>query len=150
MNDFDPGLKSRIREAFEKPVTVWAKIIPTGFLLEGDDSPVPNLDGRVKGYPEANCLLRYFGARIVSHLPCSPVCEGTRKVGVRWLEIMRDIDEEAAGWLVKLLSSETTWDSYHGVVQVETPYFIGVTHSFPYMERHRVIECSSINPRSEE
>src|SRR6185369_11264529 len=47
MSDFDPGLKSRIREAFEKPVTLWAKITPTGFLLEGDDSPVQNLEGRV-------------------------------------------------------------------------------------------------------
>ncbi len=47
MRDFDPGLKSRIREAFEKPVTLWVKITPTGFLLEGEDSPIRDLEGRV-------------------------------------------------------------------------------------------------------
>lgn len=98
------------------------------------------LEGEVSGYPEANQMLRYFGVRITSHLSCSPTCEGTREIGQRWFEVMKQIDEEAATALYNLLSQPMTWNSYHGVVQVETPYFVGLTHTFPILEKPRIIK----------
>lgn len=96
--------------------------------------------GQVKGYPECNQMLRYFGARITSHFSCSPTCEKTKKIGQQWFKTMEGIDKDLAKQLFNLLAAPLTWNSYHGVVQVETPYFIGLTHTFPLIEKKRVIE----------
>ncbi len=94
----------------------------------------------VTGYPECNQMLRYFGARITSHFSCSPACEATRKIGQSWLKVMEEIDKDLAEELYDLLATPLTWNSYHGVVQVETSYFIGLTDTFPLIEKPRVIE----------
>lgn len=94
-------------------------------------------------YPEAIQELRYFGIRITSHLPHSHRCKETRKVGRRWLEVIGDIDAEAARWLRKILESPIVWDSFHGVAQVHTPWFIGLTHTFPYLDKRRIIVLNS-------
>lgn len=96
-------------------------------------------EGEVSGYPECNNMLRYFGARITSHLSCSPTCEGTRKIGREWFGIMEKNDKALAKELYDLLAGEMTWNSYHGVVQIDTPYFLGMTHTFPYVEKPRII-----------
>ena len=97
-------------------------------------------EGKVTGYPECNQMLRYFGARITSHFSCSPTCEATRKIGQLWFKVMKGIDKDSAKELYDLLAGPITWDSYHGVVQVETPYFVGLTHTFPLIEKPRIIE----------
>ncbi len=97
------------------------------------------LEGEVAGYPEANQLLKYFGARPHTCLTCSPTCVNAKRVGKDWFKIMAELDGETAVDLYHLLSQPITWSSYHGVVQVETPYFVGLTHSFPYLEKPRVI-----------
>jgi hypothetical protein len=38
-----------------------------------------------------------------------------------------------------------TWNSYHGVVQVETPYFIGVVNGFPFAEKPKIINWNQDN-----
>lgn len=96
-------------------------------------------EGGVNGYPECNNMLRYFGARITSHLSCSPVCQKTKEIGLAWFEIMKKNDRKLADELYNLLAREMTWNSYHGVVQVDTPYFLGLTHTFPYVEKPRII-----------
>ncbi len=98
------------------------------------------LEGEVTGYPEANPLIRYFGVRITSHFSCSPTCEETRKVGQDWLSVMRGIDPDLTNELYDLLSQKMRWSSYHGVVEVETPYFVGVTHTHPLIEKSRNIK----------
>lgn len=97
-------------------------------------------EGKVLGYPECNQMLRYFGARITSHFSCSPTCEATRKIGQLWFKVMREIDKDLAKELYDLLATEITWNSYHGVVQVETPYFVGLTHTYPLIDKPRIIE----------
>jgi len=97
-------------------------------------------EGKVRGYSECNQMLRYFGARITSHLSCSPNCQATRRVGQLWFKTMKEIDKEKAAELYDLLSGEIIWNSYHGVVQVETPYFVGLTHTSPLLEKPRIIE----------
>lgn len=101
-------------------------------------------EGKVKGYPECNVLLRYFGARIIHHLSCSPTCKESKKIGQIWLEVMREIDKNLTEEIYDLLAGPIIWDSYHGVVQVETPYFVGLTHTFPFLKKPRVIKWSSI------
>lgn len=106
-----------------------------------------NLTGKknvVRGYPECNQMLRYFGARITSHFSCSPTCKKTKKIGEKWLKVMEGIDKDLTKELYDLLAGPLTWDSYHGVVQVETPYFVGLTHTFPLIEKPRVINWKGI------
>jgi len=103
-------------------------------------------EGKVTGYPECNQMLRYFGARITSHLSCSPFCEATKKIGQTWLKVMKEIDKDVTETLYDLLATKLTWNSYHGVVQVETPYFIGLTHTFPLIEKARIIEWKGKKP----
>jgi hypothetical protein len=98
-----------------------------------------DLEGEVEGFPEANQMLRYFGPRITSHLSCSPNCKGTKEIGEVWFKVMKEMDEKLANEMYELLSGPITWNSYHGVVQVETPYFLGLTHTFPYLEKPRII-----------
>jgi len=95
---------------------------------------------KITGYPECNQMLRYFGARITSHFSCSPTCEKTKQIGEKWLKVMEEIDKELTKELYDLLAGPVIWNSYHGVVQVETPYFIGLTHTFPLIEKPRIIE----------
>jgi len=101
--------------------------------------------GSVEGYPECNRLLRYFGVQISSHFTCSPKCENSKKLGEEWLSLARKKDKELTEKLYELLSTEMTWDSYHGVVQIETPYFVGVADTFPYLEKKRIINWKSVN-----
>jgi len=91
------------------------------------------------GNPLANNLLRYFGIRIYSHLSCSPDCEATLKIADERVEIMKKLDSATTGWLLEYLASPMTWDSYHGVVEVDTPNFLGLTHTFP-LDKQRVIK----------
>ena len=78
-------------------------------------------------FPEANQLLRYFGARITTHLPHSFSCSETLKVAEYWKETMREIDSSAYRWLEKLLKMPLVWDAYRGIVQVSNALFIGIT-----------------------
>jgi len=98
-----------------------------------------DLDGDIKGDPECNGMLRYFGPKIVPHYSCSPTCEATKKIGEIWLKIMREIDKNLTKEMYDLLTGPMTWNSYHGVIQVETPYFIGVVNSFPFAEKPKII-----------
>ena len=106
-----------------------------------------NLQGEVQGWPECNQMLRDFGARITGHLSCSPICKATKVIGERWLDVMKKTDKESAGMLYSLLSQKIIWNSYHGVIQVDTPYFLGLTSSFPYLEKPRIISWSSLPPK---
>jgi hypothetical protein len=99
-----------------------------------------NLEGKIKGYPESNGMLRYFGPKIVPHYSCSPTCQATKKIGQTWLKIMEEIDKDLTKEMYDLLAGPMTWNSYHGVVQVETPYFIGVVNSFPFVKKPKIID----------
>lgn len=124
-----------------------SKYFAKNFFIDYDPIWVGK-EGKVIGYPECNQMLRYFGARITSHFSCSPACEATRKMGQIWFKVMKEIDKDLTKELYDLLATELTWNSYHGVVQVETPYFIGLTYTFPLIEKARIIEWKGKNYRS--
>jgi len=98
-----------------------------------------DLNGKVKGYPENNGMLRYFGPKIVAHLSCSPTCQATKEIGKTWFKVMQEINKDLANELYKLLSGPITWNSYHGVVQIETPYFVGLNNSLFLLKKPRII-----------
>jgi len=85
-------------------------------------------------------LLRYFGIRTISHFPCSLDCKESERVAKKWIDVMNNIDGEATEWLKEILCSIQKWDSRNGVVEVHTPYFLGLTHTYPYLGKRRVIE----------
>lgn len=120
------------------------------FTREFTVNPDPvwvNLNGKVEGFSECNTLLRYFGPRMTAHMPCSPKCVSSQKIGKAWFGIMQKINEVLAREFYDLLSAPTIWNSYHGVVQVETPYFIGLSKTFPYLRKPRIINWNSRLPK---
>lgn len=77
--------------------------------------------------PETNQLLRYWGLRVTSHLPHSFDCQETIDFGKKWIEVMRDIDEEGLEYLLEILDMPIRWDQYRGILEVTTPIFRGIT-----------------------
>lgn len=113
---------------------VWSSAIHTeGAKVKRNDDEVTVFLEEI--YPEANPLLRYFGIRIVPHLPCSYTCEKSREFGRDFLKV---IDEDFHDILLDLLSN-VVWDCYKGVAIVDTPYFRGVTDSLPFKTRHKIV-----------
>jgi len=99
-----------------------------------------DLNGKAKGFPECNGMLRYFGVLMTAHLSCSPTCEATKEIGKTWFKLMQEIDNNLADELYKLLASPITWNSYHGVVQIETPYFVGLNSALFVLKKPRIID----------
>ena len=85
-------------------------------------------------------LLRYFGIRTIPHFPCKFCCKESEKVSEKWLKVMEDISVDAVNDTKELLESITSWDSLNGVVEIDTPYFRGITHTFPYFGKNRIIK----------
>lgn len=90
-------------------------------------------------HPYCNNMLRYFGIRIVPHLTCSLQCEESISWANEWMEIMYQIDPQAADWTVELLSSPMTWDCLKGIAIIDTPIFRGVSNSNNYKLKKKVI-----------
>lgn len=86
----------------------------------------------------ANESMRYFGLRIVPQLTCNFKCKESEKQGKIFLEVMRELDNEAADFLFEHLKEEMTWSVLHGIGQVETEDFVGITNSMPTGERFTV------------
>lgn len=60
---------------------------------------------------------------------------------------MKQIDKKLAQELYSLLNANIVWNSYHGVAQVDTPYFLGLANTFTYSKKPRIIEYKAILPR---
>ena len=93
-----------------------------------DTSPHPWID--VGEHPthtpprpvECNILLRWVGARWVTHLPCSFSCDPSREIGVQMRTTMITIGfGQEAAWLDELLGSPMEWSSYHGIAEIRHP-----------------------------
>lgn len=92
---------------------------------------------------ETNQMLRYFGLRTTSHLPCAFDCKETIKIAKNWKDVMKKTDEKAFDYLKELLEMPLRWDSYHGIVICTTPIFRGVTTT-GYNER-RIIKVGEVD-----
>ncbi len=88
---------------------------------------------KTNGY--ANECMRYFGLRIVPQLTCSLRCKESEKQGKMFFNVMRELDKEAAEFLLEYLKGPITWSVLHGIAEVETEDFVGITNSMPTRER---------------
>jgi len=91
---------------------------------------------KTNGY--ANECMRYFGLRIVPQLTCSFQCEESEKQGKMFLKVMKELDEKAAEFLLDYLKGDITWSVLHGIAQIETRDFIGITNSMPATEKFTI------------
>ena len=73
-------------------------------------------------YPEVLPVVRYFGLRVVPHLPCSFRCEESRKFAQLFLNFL---PEE----VLELLAQPILFSSLNGVALVDTPLFLGVANT---------------------
>ncbi len=119
-------------EGFFDPV--WQSAIGTKANRVVEDRVV-----EVEGHIHTNQMLRYFGFRTTSHFPCSLDCEGSIAIGDVWLEVMREIDPEAASCLVEVLERPLIWSCLHGIATIETPEFTCITNSLPTKDRWSVM-----------
>lgn len=104
--------------------------VETHGAVENDGGSV-----EVSTHPYCNNMLRYFGIRTTPHLTCSMQCKKTIKWGEEWVEVMRQIDDEATNWLLELQSMPLTWNAYKSVAIIDTPLFRGVTNSDKTLEK---------------
>lgn len=72
--------------------------------------------------PETNILWRWMGVRSVPHLPCSFVCDKTRKLAGQMLSVgsAHGYAEEVA-WIRTILSWPIEWTATNGICEVQTP-----------------------------
>lgn len=93
---------------------------------------------------ETNQLLRYFGMRITSNLPCSFDCKKTIERGQYWKDTMKDIDLGGFNILKELLEMNLEWDALNGIVEVTTPIFKGITTTGLY-DKRKIIKKGEVD-----
>jgi len=92
----------------------------------------------VQGEAILNPLLRYWGVRILSHIPCSSTCEESVEVANKRLDLMEELDSETKRWVVELLSLTTEWDVRFGAANVVNDLIISVFKSIETADRYTV------------
>ena len=81
--------------------------------------------------PFCNPLLRYVGLRLCPHIPCSPHCQESSKLG---RALAGYLDQGVVARVVELLS-DVTWDSYRGTAIVTARPFRIILGTVPLDER---------------
>lgn len=104
-------------------------------LRIGDDTP-----------PESNIILRWLGARLVPHLPCSFNCSATVQSGKQFAELMRRDNPEALDWLYEMLDWPVEWSALHGIAQVKTPVLTVSTRTDSTAEEYVVRKAGKRYP----
>jgi len=114
------------------PMFPAAKKTEGGEYIQSDGKDVVKLDN-----PDIESLqvLRYFGLRMTSHLPCSFDCEETKEKAKYWKKSMRDIDLGGYNILEEIMEMPFKWDANNGIVEVTTPIFKGITTTGLYNKR---------------
>lgn len=59
------------------------------------------------------------------------------------------LDEEAYGWWQDLLHTPMKWDDYHGIGQLESPYFLALIDTFPPTVEHEIKEWEIADDEAE-
>ncbi len=87
----------------------WEKgsVDPTWYMTDHSVGPV-----------EVNILLRWFGVRLIPHMPCSFSCRDSEDLGKSFKSLLPDPEKD---WTVELLSMPMKWSSLFGIGEVVTP-----------------------------
>jgi hypothetical protein len=89
-------------------------------------------ESHITASPYCIPVLRSKGIRFVAHIPCSPNCEATIKLGREMSTLLDPVMVEQA---LEILSAPITWDSYRSIAIVKTPWFRTLYRSVPYAEK---------------
>lgn len=132
------GYPNCCREFFQR---VW---VDNGFIdttwemaIAGEHNRTNGGVIEISGAWESNILLRWLGARLVSHLPCSPDCKGSRVIGHSTFEVMkrRHTLHEESEWLQEMLNWPVEWSALHGIAEIKTPVCRIITRTDATAER---------------
>jgi hypothetical protein len=82
----------------------------------------PGSAGCHDGPPECNTMLRQLGVRLVPHLPCSPTCEASRKLGFDFVNAANEAGLDLRA-VYQFLNLPVTYSVLNGVAITETPHF---------------------------
>ena len=93
----------------------------------------------VQIHPYINSMLRYFGARISPFFPCSFSCNEAIKVGERWFNLMKSLNQKDAIALKELLEQPISWSLHKGIIYIKTPLFKGIVNGYDCETRKDVI-----------
>jgi hypothetical protein len=58
------------------------------------------------------------------------------------------LDEEAYGWWQELLNTPMRYDNYHGVAELDTPYFLVTMETYPPTTEHEIIEWEKADDKA--
>ena len=73
-------------------------------------------------FPLTNVFLRYFGVRIVPHLPCSFECKNSAALAYQYLDLAKCLDfKEELKWVQEILSWSFEWSALHGIAEMKFP-----------------------------
>lgn len=84
---------------------------------------------RVRGYPECVKFHRYWGVQLCAHLPCSFVCEATRRISGLWMKEMDFNYSGSAHAAFDILLLPGTWHLEEGYAETKTQHFSGIVNS---------------------
>jgi hypothetical protein len=120
-----------------------ARNTPGSTIAEDSMSITCNVED-VEEYYIISPLLRYFGMRAINHFPCSLRCDESLRVANKYIDLMYELDHDATEWLVHILGTVESWDSFRGVVEIQTKYFVGLANTYPYTDKKHVIRFGGL------
>jgi hypothetical protein len=92
----------------------------------------------VKVHQFINPMLRYFGIKIAPFFPCNFSCEEAIKVGEKWFNLMKTLNDEAAVTTKELLERPISWSLHKGIIYIKTPLFKGIVNGYQCEQRKDV------------
>ena len=99
--------------------------------------------GNAQGPIECNILLRWLGARLVPHLPCSFACRRT----VDFANSFNDESRQEYEWICEMLSWPVEWSALHGIARIKTPICEVMTRTDYTAEKKLVRRLGDIYPK---
>jgi len=94
---------------------------------------------KVYGNPKLNNLIRYFGFHLISWFPCSYTCRNALSVTDTWIKLYKEYSDELYDFTYELLKEKMTWSLLNSIIEVRTPYFIGIVNGYYYPHKLEVI-----------
>jgi len=76
--------------------------------------------------------LKYFGPRIISHMPCSFDCEESIKRAKIWESVARDLDPKLTDYILKILNYPSEWSVLNQYIYVDHVNFKGYVSKAEY------------------
>jgi hypothetical protein len=94
---------------------------------------------KVSGKPSLNRLCRYWGYNMIPHFPHSFDCVDSGIFAHKFIELMREKDEEATNACLEVLKMPMVWSLYNCIIEVQHPLFWGSANGY-YRKEKIIVE----------